>query len=217
MPTYRFYHPDRATAVHYGKLPHKEQQQICYFVTFMTKDAMPRAARERWQKRRRDWLMMHGFSPDLSREQLLEELSASHIRSFERMFSAAYQKALDGGSGECLLARPDLRQHVIGAIGYHANQTCHLADGVVMPNHVHLLLQPFVGRTLKSILGSIRKYSAGNINTDLGRSGAFWAREPFDHMVRSRRYFERYRQYIRANPKRAKLPAHMYSFIGGGS
>jgi len=211
MDDLHFFHPDCVTTGYRGNLPHLEQRGICYFVTFMAKDAMPKAAKAAWQRRKRVWLYNHGLAQDLTREEILAALPPEKRRSFERMLSAAYQKALDGGSGECLLQRPDLRRHVVGALEYHAGRTCQLAEYVVMPNHVHLLLQPFPENTLRKILGSIRKYSAGEIHKALGRHGSFWAREPFDHMVRSRRYFERYRQYIRANPGRARLREGMYT------
>jgi type I restriction enzyme R subunit len=211
MEDVQFFDPAGKTTGYRGRLPHLEQRGVCYFVTFMAKDAMPKAAKEAWQRRKRVWLYEHGLSPDLTREEILDALPPEKRRSFDRMLSSAYQKALDGGSGECLLQKPDLRRHVVGALEYHSGRTCQLSDYVVMPNHVHLLLQPFPEHSLREILRSIRKYSAGNIHKDLGRHGSFWAREPFDHMVRSRRYFERYRRYIRANPKRARLREGMYT------
>lgn len=211
MDSFNFYNRGKETTQWRGKLPHREQPEVCYFVTFMARDAVPKAARERWERKRKIWLRGHGYSPDLSREELLELLPPEKRRSFERMLSADYQRTLDGGSGECLLAKSNLRRHVVEALVYHADRTCHMADYVVMPNHVHMLLQPFADESLKKILGSIRSYSAREMNKELGRKGPFWAREPFDHMVRSRHHFQRYQQYIRANPRRAKLREGAYS------
>ena len=76
-----------------------------------------------------------------------------------------------------------------------------------MPNHVHVLL--FVpGRAeLDKIVHSWKSYTAHRI----GR-GVVWAREYYDHIVRSEAEFERTRQYIRANPYQAGL--RDWAFVG---
>lgn len=211
MKPFRFYNASQKTNEWQRNLPHRGQDAICYFVTFMTNDAMPSAAKEKWKKHRQLWLRGHGLSPDLNRKEILEALPPEKQKSFERMLSATYHRVLDGGSGECVLAKPEVRQNVVAALQYHAGTTCQMGGFVVMPNHVHVLLQPYEDESLKKILGSVRSFSAKQVNQELGRSGSFWAREPFDHMVRSRRHFERYQQYIRANPKRANLREEMFT------
>ena len=210
---FRFFHPDRVTTEWRGRLPHREQAGVCYFITFMTRDAFPRKAKEDWERRRRVWCWENGVDPTLSREEILVKLSESRKRRFLRILSGAYHRALDGGSGECVLARPECSEVVANALHFHDGKRYLLGDTVIMHNHVHVLLQPHEGQSLKNLLGSIRKYSAGEINRLLGRQGPFWAKEPFDHMVRSRRYFEHYRKYIRLNPVRAGLREGMYRLI----
>ena len=40
----------------------------------------------------------------------------------------------------------------------------------------------------------------------LGRTGALWQQESWDHIVRSAAHLERFRRYIRENPVKAGLP-----------
>lgn len=77
---------------------------------------------------------------------------------------------------------------------------------VVMPNHVHLLIQPSV--SVERITNGLKGVSARDANRILGRAGRrFWQDESFDHWVRSERQFERIRAYIELNPVHAGLVA----------
>jgi putative transposase len=75
---------------------------------------------------------------------------------------------------------------------------------VVMPNHVHLLMEPRV--SLARITNGLKGVSARDANRVLGRTGEpFWQDESFDHWVRDAGEFERIRNYIIQNPVRAGL------------
>jgi putative transposase len=75
---------------------------------------------------------------------------------------------------------------------------------VLMPNHVHLLLDPKL--ELKKITQAIKGRSALACNEELGRQGQpFWQQESFDHWVRNAATFEKIRAYIERNPVSAGL------------
>jgi putative transposase len=75
---------------------------------------------------------------------------------------------------------------------------------VIMPNHVHVLLDPYV--PLAKISGPIKGVSACDINARLGRTGKpLWQDESFDHWIRNAAEFERIRYYIEWNPVHARL------------
>lgn len=77
---------------------------------------------------------------------------------------------------------------------------------VVMPNHVHVLLEPCL--PLARITRGLKGVSARDANATLGRVGKhFWQDESFDHWVRSESEFERIRSYIENNPVSAGLVA----------
>src|SRR5437588_4185226 len=79
-----------------------------------------------------------------------------------------------------------------------------------MPDHVHLLMQPWpkenddegnvVFWPLSELLQSIKSFSAHEINKLEGKSGAVWEKERFDRYVRSDRDLEEKFQYIVRNP-----------------
>jgi REP element-mobilizing transposase RayT len=75
---------------------------------------------------------------------------------------------------------------------------------VVMPNHVHVLLQPRV--PLARVTGGIKGVSARDANVALGRIGEpFSQDESFDHWVRNEAEFRRICSYIERNPVMAGL------------
>lgn len=77
---------------------------------------------------------------------------------------------------------------------------------VIMPNHVHILLDPYV--PLAKISGPLKGVAACDINARLGRTGKpLWQDESFDHWIRNSAEFERIRNYIEWNPVRAGLVA----------
>jgi putative transposase len=86
----------------------------------------------------------------------------------------------------------------------------HLHAGVVMPEHVHLLLTPLRDANgnvfcLRDILKGIKGASARRVNQLLDRSGPVWQEESFDRVVRSWESLQQKIEYIRRNPVRRGL------------
>jgi putative transposase len=107
--------------------------------------------------------------------------------------------------GPMYLRRPDIAQIVVDSI-HKGVELRHYELGayVVMPNHVHLLIQPSIApeRLMKSLKGA----SAREANRVLGRTGEpFWQKESYDHWVRNPSEFQKIRMYIEANPVKAGL------------
>jgi REP element-mobilizing transposase RayT len=83
-------------------------------------------------------------------------------------------------------------------------QWCILHAFVVMPNHVHVLLEP--GIELRKITKWIKGATARKVNELLGfENKSFWQDESFDHWIRNSGQFERVRDYIERNPVSAGL------------
>lgn len=79
-----------------------------------------------------------------------------------------------------------------------------------MPDHVHLLLSPIRdhhGPTygLREIVAAMKGASAHAVNRVLGRNGAVWQQEWFDHQLRNDESLRQKGEYIIANPVRAGL------------
>ena len=75
---------------------------------------------------------------------------------------------------------------------------------VVMPDHVHLLLQ--LGEAnLGEIVRRLKARSALKLNREIGRKGPFWSKSLHDHALRHEEKLKHVARYIVANPLRAGL------------
>lgn len=136
---------------------------------------------------------------------MLNGLPQVQQNEFRRLRYRLWHYALDSCQGECVLRRHDISTIVAETLLFFNSERYHLDSFVVMPNHIHLLVQFIPPTTIRSQTTSWLRFSATKINKRLGKKGAFWRPEPFDHLVRSAEQFEYLRRYIRENPMRANL------------
>jgi REP element-mobilizing transposase RayT len=105
---------------------------------------------------------------------------------------------------------PAARQVVMDACKFFDNQRYHIFTLVVMPDHVHMLMQPLPKCdrefwSLTSIMHSIKSYSAKQIPKTMPHIGVVWQSERYDHIIRNQQEFENIWEYIRQNPVKAEL------------
>jgi predicted solute-binding protein len=181
-------------------LPHWEQEGATYFVTFRLADAVPAQLAKRWREELETWRKFHP-----------EPWDAAVVSEYRRRFLQPREDWLDQGHGSCLLRDSRIAEVVAQALRFFDGQRYYLDAFVVMPNHVHVLVQPLPGFHLSEIIHSWKSYTARQINRVLGHSGTVWMRESFDHIVRDWDAFVRCRDYIARNPEKARL--HRDEFI----
>ena len=75
---------------------------------------------------------------------------------------------------------------------------------VVMPNHVHVLLELFNAKDLPGILHSWKSFTAKAINQELGTSGALWHAEYYDRLIRDGEHYQNVLAYLRKNAAAAE-------------
>ncbi len=111
----------------------------------------------------------------------------------------------------CDLTDPGLAPIIIDALQHRHEEKYVLHDYTVMPDHVHVLLWPMRTErgyvSMSRITGGLKGWMAHQINQVLGRSGALWQDETFDHVVRHQREFNEIAHYIWMNPVVAGLVA----------
>ena len=175
-------------------LPHWEQVSATYFVTFRLADAVPTSLASQWRDELQNWRRFHP-----------EPLDDEGRKEYRKRFLQVREDWLDQGHGSCLLREPKAAMIVAEALRHFDSQRYHLDAFVIMPNHVHALVQPLLGHSLKEILRSWKSYSARQINKTLGRSGSVWMEESFDRIVRDWNALVKCRDYIARNPEKAHL------------
>jgi REP element-mobilizing transposase RayT len=180
-----------------GRLPHWEDSPATYFVTFRLADSLPKAAIDRIEFERKAILataQAMGRKPSLLERMRLAEVFNDKVEAY-----------LDAGSGEQYLAESRVAQAVTNTLLHFDRIRYRLFTWCVMPNHVHVVFQPLAGRELSEIVHTWKSYSAKEANRILGRVGAFWQREYYDHLVRNEKEFLRVVRYVKDNPRKAKL------------
>ncbi|MGQ9829723.1 MAG: transposase [Roseiflexus sp.] len=118
------------------------------------------------------------------------------------------------------LAQPEIARIIVREIHDFDGKYYKLLAYTIMPNHVHLLINSLSSAfspqhhgttapypltdTLRRLKGRTARYA----NQALGRSGAFWQHESYDHVVREAGELERILGYILTNPVNAGLVSH---------
>ncbi|HZR04666.1 MAG TPA: ATP-dependent DNA helicase RecG [Candidatus Udaeobacter sp.] len=132
--------------------------------------------------------------------------SRRRLPHFEKPW-AIYAVSIGTKSRRCF--SPKARTIVLDAFRHFHNKRYELFAICVMPDHVHLLIQPWPkenekGNTvfwpLKELLHSIKSFSAHKINEVEDKSGSVWEKERFDRYVRSGPDLEEKFHYITRNP-----------------
>ena len=76
---------------------------------------------------------------------------------------------------------------------------------VVMPDHLHWLLQLTGERSLSVCVNTLKSGSSRRINAAICRSGNLWQKGFFDHALRVEEDIPAIARYIIANPVRARI------------
>ena len=191
--------------------PHWSQKGATYFITFRTEDSLPVAVYQAWKRGRDDWLRRQQINP-LSRgwRSALNKLPREKRLEYHEQFTAQFHDHLDECLGACVLKRPEIGGIVAESLRHFEGERYHLGDFVVMPNHVHLLVQLLGEVDPETQCKSWKHFTAREINKDLGQSGHFWQAESFDHLVRTSDQFDAIRRYIAENPRKANLKPGEY-------
>jgi REP element-mobilizing transposase RayT len=162
-----------------GYLPHFDHIDVVQMITFRLADSLPR--------------------------ERLDQIEKSVGRENDGEKRRQIELFLDTGHGSCVLREPQTGSMVEDALLHFDGQRYRLIEWVVMPNHVHLLVELFPEWMLPEVLKSWKSYTSHEANRILGRSGQFWQEDYFDRFIRDLKHFENAKQYIRENPVTAGL------------
>ena len=192
---------DDAGSIFYERnLPHYQPRDATYAVMIRLAGSLPAEVVEQLRKERDEY--RKSVSGTMGDKQYAERIRAHAIRHFEK-----FQSLLDRQTkGPLWLREPAIAKIVAEAMHYWDRKAYELLAYCVMPNHVHAIFAigsassiplsdfPLKGQTpyvVTNILASIKKHSAKKANKVLGRSGAFWQDETFDHVIRDEQELER--------------------------
>lgn len=162
-----------------GYLPHLDEPNVVQGITFRLYDSMP-------VERRLEWEPLFSLRDEGEQRERIE----------------AY---LNAGYGACWLREARIATLVEQCLLEFDGQRYRLLAWVIMPNHVHALIEAWEGYPLAAVVHTWKSYSAHRANELLGRTGHFWHRDYFDRYVRNQRHLEHAIRYIHDNPVKAGL------------
>ena len=182
-----------------NRLPHWQQEEAVYFVTFRLSDSIPAHLLRIWEGERAAWLRWNPepWKPETERE-------------YHERFSGSIEQWLDDSHGECLLRTPEHARIVGEALAYFEGERVHQIAWVVMPNHVHLLFTPRPPWTLEKLLHGWKSFTSHEMNKRIHREGRLWQEDYFDRLIRDSGHFANVARYIRRNPLKARLRGGEY-------
>jgi putative transposase len=104
----------------------------------------------------------------------------------------------------------EARKIVLDACLYFHKQRYKVYSAVIMPDHVHLLLEPLLKSeneywSLSSILHTIKSYTSKQVAQVMKHIGIVWQDERYDRIIRNEQEFQKFWDYIRENPVKANL------------
>lgn len=104
----------------------------------------------------------------------------------------------------------EARDAVFWSVRFHDGKKYELGACVVMPDHVHMVLQPLEKEanafySIAEITHSIKSYSAKQVNRRLNRAGQVWLDESYDRIIRNEDELLEKMNYIVSNPVKVGL------------
>ena len=159
-------------------LPHFDSPGAQQYITYRLADSLP-------AERHGEWVAILAIESELEKQRRLEHY-------------------LDLGHGACHLRHRRIAEMVQSAFWHYDGVSYRLLAWVVMPNHIHALIE--VWQTpLGKILRDLKGFTAKEANRILGREGTFWEDDYFDRYIRDEEHFRRAVRYIENNPVKARL------------
>lgn len=169
-----------------GYLPHFDDGRSLQTVTYRLADALPTEVVAK-----------------------LEEQSLNKDQRRDKI-----ERYIDAGHGSCLLRKPSNAAVVVENWLHFHGTRYHLHAWVVMPNHVHVLIEPMAGNTLADVVQSWKSFTAKLIlkNTAgeppaLPGNARLWQSDYWDRFIRNERHYHSTVDYIHNNPVKAGLVA----------
>jgi REP element-mobilizing transposase RayT len=133
------------------------------------------------------------------------KLNKAEIFRLRRWADEKMAALLDSGLGSCLLKEPRYAQIVLNAVMHFHGSRYTVHACCVMPNHVHIMVQPISPYTLSKIIHSWNSFTGQEILAQAKQPAPLWQREPYDHIIRSEASYMKCLEYVTTNASRAGL------------
>ncbi len=171
-----------------GYLPHRERIGLLQSITFRLADSLPQEKLRELEMVKNAELGLRVPGVDVEKRKRIEVW-------------------LNAGMGSCALGHPQMAAVMQDTLLKFDEQKYHLVAWCIMPNHVHVLVEPKV--KLSKIVQSWKSFTgrwAMKHNAELGLSASrFWMHDYWDRYIRDEQHLLFVIDYIHNNPVKAGL------------
>lgn len=190
---------------HYRRrLPHIQPEGATFFVTFRLAGSLPAEVVEKLMQDR------ERIDRELEKIKDARERAERAYLESRRLFGK-WDNELDKSTTDVrYLSNPRVADMVAESLHFRDGKVFDLIAFCIMTNHGHVVFTPLEENrdryySLSKIMHSFKRHTAHEANLILGRSGAFWQHENYDHYVRDDAELERIVKYVLHNPVKANL------------
>jgi REP element-mobilizing transposase RayT len=201
-------------------LPHVVPMGGQFFITANIVDAIPKVVLKKLVEENEKLLLAARLTNEDKNQQLIIDIHKRYFAKIDKLFDTCTTspKWLAENDIAVLLKQ---KLHEFDGFYYNLQAYC------IMSNHVHILLDTSIQKdtiapntildeTNYIRLDTIMKRIKGGISTDankiLQRTGRFWARESYDHLVRNPQEMWNIIRYILNNPVKAGLVKEWFAW-----
>ena len=175
------------------RVDHWEFPNGVYHVCFRLDDSVPQEVLLQWAEER------EGMKSPFNADEACVSMEEREKRM--RLFSEKVDAFLDAGHGECLLARKGVYE-VMESVLRHDDGVKYVIHAIgIMSNHLHVVVQPLSGCSLKETVDQWKRVSAHRINKVLVRTGAVWRDDHYNRIIRDRDEYENQMRYVLGNDR----------------
>ncbi len=143
--------------------------------------------------------------PDEAIDAWEAELAHEDDKARVREMNRRIERFADAGHGSCVLRDPRAARIVQEVLFHDHRDEYDLLAWAIMPNHVHVVLEPLSDHRLSKIVQALKGVSSKGIGKLNGTCGRLWQPDYFDRLIRDDGHLERIIRYLEWNPVKAGL------------
>ena len=174
-------------------LPKWTQDGAIYHVCIRLHDSYPQASLRDVEEQREHLRRRSTQSPI--------PLTEDEQELFEGLFSDRTEQLLNRGMGACFLEKTEIAELIRDTLHFYESSEYRLHGWCVMPNHVHVIVEPFDSAVLSKVVRRWKSYSGKKANELLNRKGPFWSRDYYSRIIQDEKEYRAQLQYVWNNPE----------------
>ncbi len=187
---------------HRRYLPHYQEKCRYYFLTWRLDGELPAHIKRSIRDMQEVMIEIKRTESGAKNLSLIQEYSEL-VEKYDEQLGRYLPTGID-------LSEKKNGKIVADAFRYYNNKLYKLCAYCIMPNHVHLLIQPSSEEEIQQvkisdIIKRIKSFTAKEINKLNNRTGALWRADYFDRQIRNDRDYCYTVEYILNNPVKAGL------------